>query len=300
MELPFNTDINTWTWDTVLSLSDYDENQYLEYKETVHPPDNNESSESEWRRKLEREITAFTNANGGILVFGIDDEGNPSPFERPDHELNQSVTRLIQNTRPLVDVDISGPIEPPTDETERVVLVVRVNEAKRKPVLTSDAAVYQRINDRKEPMGREQMEALFVEHDRRQQAVRQLEMEIDRFYDIYEGQERRFAIHSEGPPNYHLLNIESLQEVLRENTHLYTDEELKEAISSVFQALREVEDDEVYFGRAMGGYVPKHEDSNERFYKKQRRSLNRKLDRVERELKSLADEADLQVKLLEE
>ena len=148
-------------------------------------------------------------------------------------------------------------------------------------------------------MSREQMESLFVEHDRKQQAVRQLEMELDRFRDIYNGQEKRFSIRSENPPNYHLLNIESLKEVLRENTHLYSDEEVQEAVNKVFRALREVEDNEVYFGRAMNGFAPKHEESDERFYKEQRRNLNRKLDRVERELKNLAEEADLQVELVE-
>lgn len=300
MELPFTTDVHTWTWDTVTSLSHHSENQYLEYKETIHPPNDTEPVQKEWQRKLEREITAFSNANGGIIVFGVDDDGNPSPFEPPSHEVKQSITRLIQNTRPLVDVEIPDPVETPTDSTDRIVLPVRIPEVKRKPVLTGDAAVYRRINDRKEPMSREQMESLFVEHDRRQQAVRQLEMEIDRFHDIYNGQEKRFSIRSETPPNYHLLNIDSLKEVLRENTHLYGDEEVQEAVSKVFRALRDVEDNEVYFGRAMNGYAPKYEETDERFYKEQRRNLNRKLDRVQRELENLAEEADLQVKLLED
>lgn len=299
MELPFTTDIQTWTWDTVTSLAQYNENQYLEYKETIHPPSDGEAVQKEWHRKLEKEITAFANARGGIIVFGIDDDGNPSPFEPPDHEVKQSITRLIQNTRPLADVGIPAPIGVPNENTDRIILPIRVAEAKRKPVLTGDAAVYQRINDRKEPMNREQMESLFVEQDRRQQAVRQLEMEIDRFDDIY-NESRRFGVHSEAPPDYHLLNVDSLRTVLQENTYLYSDEEIQEAVSRVFRALREVEDNEVYFQQAMSGYVSKHEDSNERFYKIQRRNLNRKLDRVERELKKLAEEADLQVTLLDD
>jgi hypothetical protein len=299
MDFPFTTEVDAWVWDTVTSLSGHDENQHLEYKATISPPDDLVSDETEWKRKIEREITAFANANGGIIVFGVDDGGNPSPFERPSHEIKQSVTRFIQNTRPLVDVDIPDPIEVPSDDTDRIILPVRIYEADRKPVLTGDAAVYRRINDRKEPMSREQMESLFVEHDRRQQAIRQLEMEINRFDDIYNGRENRFSMHGKSPPNFHLLNVESLKQVLRENTHLYADEDIQQAVDRVFRALRKIEDQEVYFGRAMNGYAPKHVDSNERFYKEQRRNLNKKLGRLQRELENIAEEADLQVNIVD-
>lgn len=300
MEIPFDTDVNTWTFDTVKGLRDYDESQYLEYKEELSPSAEGSDEKKEWHRTVEREITAFANANGGIVVFGVADDGSPSPFERPDHEVKQSVTRLIQNTRPLVDVDIPEPIEIPSEDTDRIILPVRVHEATRKPVLTSDAAVYRRINDRKEPMSREQMESLFVEHDRRQQAIRQLEMEINRFNDIFNGGDRRFSRGATYPPNYHLLNVGALNDVLRENTHLYSDEDTREAISRVFRSLRMVEDQRIGFQRKIKGEMPIQEDSEERFYKEENRNLKRKLDRVEQELKSLATAADLQVSLLED
>ena len=67
----------------------------------------------------------------------------------------------------------------------------------------------------------------------------------------------------------------------------------------MFRALRKIEDQEVYFGRAMNGYAPKHADSNERFYKEQRRNLNKKLGRLQRELENIAEEADLQVNIVD-
>lgn len=298
MDLPYPEVVGEWTWETILELPTQ-ESQYLEYKQVITPHGNSKAEQNEWRRKLEQEFTAFANASGGILVFGVTDEGEPRPFEPPEHELQQSVTQIYQNTRPLLDVEIADPIESPGNG-DRYVLPVRIREATRKPAMTSDSAIYVRINDRKEPMNREQIESLFVEHDRRQQAVRQLEMEIDQFYDTYHGQERRFSRRTDNPPNYHLLNIESLKEVLRENTHLYSDEEIRESISEVFTALRNVEDDEVYFGRTMGGYLPMHEDNQERYYRKKRGDLNRKLDRLERELSDLAELAGLDVKVLDE
>lgn len=297
MELPFTTDVSTWTWDTVTQLSKHNENQYLEYKQTIHPPDDTDAEKKEWDRTLEREITAFANANGGIIVFGVDDDGEPTPFDPPDHEVKQSVTRLIQNTRPLADVEISDPIRPPSDDTDRIVLAIRVLEAKRKPVLTSDAAVYRRINDRKEPMSREQMESLFVEHDRKQQAVRQLEMEIDRFYDMYEGGRSDFGIHSEAPPNYHLLNTDALKDALRQNAHFHTDEDIQKVVSRVFGEIREIESERKHFNRAMEGRVSMYQDSKKDFYRDRRRELDKYLSRLETELERLAEEANLQVKL---
>lgn len=298
---PFPSDLSEWTWDTIESLAEsgQSENLYLEYKRHLqYPESNTEKSETEWKRNIEREFTAFANASGGTIVFGMNDDGEPTPFEPPEHEISRTGSQLIQNTTPLVETDVSSPLRVPSDRTDRIVLAVRVYEATRKPVATSDSAYYARINDQKQPMNREQIESLFVEADRRQQAVRQLEMEIDRFYEVFrEG--RRFGVHDQAPPDYHLLNIESLKEVLRENTHLYSDEEVRESISRVFAELRAIEDREVYFGRAMRGYADKHADSDSRFYKKERKELKEQLERVERELERLAERANLQVKILD-
>jgi len=297
MDLPFPTDVTDWSWETLDSLSNQSEGQYLEYKETLHA--GNEKSKDDWQQSLEREITAFANASGGILVFGVNDDGDPSPFEPPEHEVKQSVTRLIQNTTPVVELEISDPIHPPTSDTDRIGLVVRVHEATRKPVLTRDSAIYVRINDRKEPMSREQMEAMFIEQDRRQQAVRQLEMEIDRFNDVTHPTGQLKTVHGEAPPDFHLLNVKSLKEVLRENNHLYTDEETQDSLSRVFRELREIENREVYFRRVQRGQVETSLDSQDRFYRTERDKLKKKVERLEREFKRLAEAADLQVELLD-
>lgn len=298
MELPFSDDVGKWTWKTILSLPTQ-ESQYLEYKRTLYPRSSSQAEKNEWRRTVEQEFTAFANASGGILVFGVNDEGKPRPFEPPEHELKQSITQFYQNIRPLPEVEISEPIEAPSDD-ERYILPVRIKEAPRKPVMTSDSAIYMRVNDRKEPMGYEQIETLFIEHDRRQQAVRQLEMEVDQFYDTYHSRGNEFSTRNPSPPDYHMLNVQSLKEVLRENTHLYSDEEKREAISKVFTDLRNIEHDEVFFRRSMSGVYQIHEESKEKYFKTKRRDLNRKLDSLERSLKELAEAANLNVKLLDE
>ncbi|WP_135826272.1 AlbA family DNA-binding domain-containing protein [Halorussus ruber] len=298
MDLPFPTDVNEWSWETLNSLSNQSEGQYLEYKEKLHAK--NEESKDKWKRSLEREITAFANASGGILVFGVNDDGGPSPFEPPEHEVKQSVTRLVQNTTPVVETKISDPIQAPSANTDRIGLVVRVHEATRKPVLTGDSAIYVRINDRKEPMSREQMEAMFVEQDRYQQAIRQLEIEIDRFHNAVNPPSQVVEVHGDSPPDFHLLNTESLREVLQESTHLYADEETREAIIDVFERIRPIDDIEAFLERVLNGQTQSFSNTQEELFRRERKKLKRMVERLEYSLKRLAAVADLQVDLLED
>lgn len=281
--------VNEWTWETIEGLADQREGQYLEFKERL-------GDDTEERRNIEREITAFANASGGIVVFGVTDDGTSKPMPRPENEIEQTVVQLIQNATPLPNIDISDPLEPPSDDTDRVALAVRVYEAGRKPILTSDSAVYMRINDRKEPMSREQMESLFVEHNRKQQAVRQLEMEIDRFHEAVHG-ERGLRIHDEAPPDYHLLNLESLKEVLRNSPHLYAQEEARRHIQRIFEELLWLDDREVYVGRVVSGVQSVSHMTQDQFYRKEREKLKVHAERLESRLGDLADTLNLDVEV---
>lgn len=296
MKLPFPQEVEKWTWETLASLQGENEGQYLEFKSTLHAPEGEQAED--WQKDLEREITAFANANGGLIIFGVrDGDAKPVLFEKPEHEIHQSVTRLIQNTTPIPDVDISEPLNPPTDDTDRIALIVKVHEAPRKPVLTSDSAIYIRINDRKEPMSREQIESLFIDRNRRQQAIRQLEMEIDRYHNIIHGSERPIRVHGASPPDFHLLNTGSLKEVLRENTHLYAKQDVREHINNIFADIRWIEDREVFVGRVLSGYQDTHYSSKEHFHKEERRELKERAERLERNLAKLASETNLDVEV---
>lgn len=297
MDLAFPLNVGEWEWETIESLSNISESQYIEYKSSLHARDS--ESRDDWQDNIEREITAFANSTGGVIVFGVTNEGQPSPFELPEHEVKQSVTRLIQNTTPLADLDISDPIHHP-DHEDRIVLVVRVHEATRKPVLTHDSAIYIRINDRKEPMSREQMEHMFIDQDRRQQSIRQLEMELDRFYDATNPPGNRINWKGEGPPDFHFINAESIKEVLLQNDHLYADEESREIIARIFRELRGIEHQDRSFGRKVRGYLKHRFSSKEDLYSKEKSDLKHRVDRLEMELSKLAEAAELDVKLLDE
>ena len=292
----FPSEVSDWTWDTLQSLADSEqsENLYLEYKKHLRYADTNqEKSKKEWKKNIEREFTAFANASGGIIVFGMNDDGQPAPFDPPEHEISRTVSQFIQNTTPLVKTDVSPPLRVPSENVDAVALAVRVYEADRKPVATSDSAYYARINDQKQPMSREQIESLFIEADRRQQAVRQLEMEIGRFNEIYEREFRNRSF-TESVPGFQQLNIESLEEVLRKNNHLYADENHRGILLGIFEKLRDIDSLERHYGRVRNGVTDTfYQDDIESFNREQQRVLSDKVNRLHELLCQLSEQAGL-------
>lgn len=252
---PFPAAITDWTQETITTLAEraYPENTYLEYKRHLEYQNHDDTTKTEWRRDLEREFTAFGNASGGFVVFGMDDDRTPHGIELPDHEVSQSVTQLINETAPPLDTEVTT-LPTPQGPPERKLVVVEVPEADRKPVATSDSTYVVRINDHKEPMNREQLESLFVEADRRQQAVRQLEFEIQNFVETYKNTFEDYRL-IDAPPGYHLIDSEGLKEVFRLNTHLYADDDTASKVHSIMSKLRDIESHERHYNDLRTGTI---------------------------------------------
>jgi len=290
----FPSNLSGWTWDTIESLSEteHPENTYLEYKQYLEYPDNNDTSATEWRQNVEREFTAFANASGGFLVFGMRDDVLPRPLEPPEHDVSQAVKQHIHNTTPIVQTEVTT-IPHPSKDTNRIIVPVRVHEATRKPVATSDSAYYVRINDQKQPMNREQVESLFVEADRRQQAVRQLQMELDSFNETYKETFRDYPL-TDQPPDYHLIESEALKEVFRENTHLYTEERISGIIQGILSKLRDIDSHERHYGRMLNGVVFNPYDDREKLNKKTRMQFRDDVRRLHRLIQQLTEQIDIE------
>ncbi|WP_167879951.1 ATP-binding protein [Halorhabdus rudnickae] len=290
----FPSDLSKWTWETIESLSDlnHPENTYLEYKQYLQYPGSPGTTESEWRQNVEREFTAFANASGGIIVFGMRDDTKPRPFEPPEHDISQTVKQYIHDTIPIVQTEVTT-IPTPSEDTNRVLVAVRIHEAARKPVATSDSSFYVRINDQKQPMNREQVESRFVETDRRQQAVRQLEMELDTFVETYEETFCDYRLLDQ-PPDYHLIDREGLKEVFRENTHLYTDERTSEIIQSILAKLREIDSHERHYGRMLNGVVFNPYEDRKQMNKKTRMQFRDMVDKLYELVQQLCEQTDIQ------
>ncbi|GAA0670446.1 ATP-binding protein [Natronoarchaeum mannanilyticum] len=291
---PYPESVSEWSKETIEALeqSNHEENQHIEYKHHLQYPDNgNEKSKSEWRSNLEREFTAFANAGGGVIVFGINDDVQPAPFERPNMETGRIVSQLVHKTTPPVKTEVGAEIEY-GEGGKRIILPVRVFEATRKPVATADAAYYVRSNEGKHTMTRQLLESLYVERDRRQQAIRKLELEIDRFNSVFEKQieDRK---RDEAPHPFHAFNIEGLKDALRENTHLYA-QDLDEEIQSVFDAIGELELYERRYKREIRGeFNDPYRDSVEDFNRDTESTFRQYFSDLNQELEKLSEAAGI-------
>lgn len=236
-------DVSEWTWDTVSFLSENEipESRYLEYKQHLTYPEDRDPkpSKKEWRNSIEREFTAFANADGGIILFGMSDDYDICPFEPPEHEIQRTVVQFIKDATPVPEVSISNPIEIPSSDSERILIAVKVDEATRKPVSTSDSAYYVRIGDQKQPMSREQLESVFVEADRRQQAIRQLEIQISRLRASFEDQIPKVS-NIENVPPLEAIDEKAIRDALLRNTHLFADERTEGIVVGILEELDRV------------------------------------------------------------
>lgn len=150
-----------WTEDFIRELTEekHEENAHLEYKPHLRPLDKDD---------LEREFTAFANSRGGYIVFGVKDDFTVSGLENPgEEELTQYIKEAVSNTNPPVEFEVSNPIEI-DGNTDRILLVVKVEEASKKPVSTKDSAYTIRMGESKQPIDREQLMTMFVDRERKQ------------------------------------------------------------------------------------------------------------------------------------
>jgi predicted HTH transcriptional regulator len=125
----------------LLSLLEQGENLSIEFKQRF----------SDYK-KIAKEFIAFANTNGGVVLFGIDDDGSIYGVES-----EKSETELIKETfqnyiEPKIDYEISY-----VDLENREIVCVEIPESKNKPHRIQDylsnldinsAQVYIRVNDK--------------------------------------------------------------------------------------------------------------------------------------------------------
>jgi len=213
-----------WSYNVIQKLIDlnYEEDQYIEYKETLRPP-RNISNRREWKADLEHEFCALANANGGFIIFGIKEEDDKKkaiglPKEK---DLDLVITELVKHTTPLVSFEPKSIGIPNSD---KVILAVKVNESNNKPVSSSRSAYYIRIGSSKQPIPRNLLMDLFVSHELKQQRCRRLLYEINTIIQVINEWDSRNIQRKAILPEYCKLDVESLKEAIRENYDLYGDD----------------------------------------------------------------------------
>ncbi len=152
----YPSDIN-YTDIESLKVNKIEESEILDYKEELI----NENS-------LLKEITAFANTRGGYLVFGVTETekgGYPKDIKGLENNSDLNLERLEQiilsNIYPRIGIQFSQKI-PISNTTNKVVLIIKVQEGQNKPHLESRSSrYYKRYNFEAKPMDEHEIEALY-------------------------------------------------------------------------------------------------------------------------------------------
>ncbi len=143
------------TIDALHRLVQEGEGQHLEFKHKAADP-----------QKIMREIVAFSNCEGGILLIGVDDDGTVRGVKNPNEEVFAMEQAILRFCKPQPTYSFK---ELPLNR-KRSVLIYEIEESPQKPMFV--------IYNEKRKTGR----AYFRVADRSVQASRELRLILKRQY----------------------------------------------------------------------------------------------------------------------
>jgi len=132
------------TVEEVKNIIQNGENSYIEFKE-----------EEIKAKDLAEEIVAFSNSEGGIILIGVDDEGNIKGIK--DSKLEETVMNIcrnncIPNVIPLYEsIKVDG----------KTIAIITIPKGLNKPYYTSDHKYYIRVGTTKRIASKEELLRLF-------------------------------------------------------------------------------------------------------------------------------------------
>lgn len=132
------------TIDEIKKIIQNGENSYIEFKE-----------ESIKAKELAEEIVAFSNSEGGIIVVGVDDEGNIKGVK--DDKIEETVMNICRNNCIPYIIPLCESIEV---EGKRIA-VITVPKGYNKPYYTVDQKYYIRVGTTKRIASKEELLRLF-------------------------------------------------------------------------------------------------------------------------------------------
>jgi predicted HTH transcriptional regulator len=116
------------TWEDIMTLLDQGEGQAVEFEKNIPSEDD-----------IARELVAFSNADGGKIIYGIDDKNKHLVGIDVSSELKDRIDRIGKNSckpsiRPIIDV---------VEKAEKKIIIITVPEGDDKPY-RSDEICYVR------------------------------------------------------------------------------------------------------------------------------------------------------------
>lgn len=156
MKIP--SDVKDWNYELVLELVNkgFYETDWFDLKQ-------------ELPQKMEHTVCAFTNTNGGFIIFGIKDDKSLEPSERivgldPSVDFPRLFGDKIEHADPHVKYEFKNPpISIPN--VNKVIHVIHIPASKNGPHMTSDYLFLYRTNKGNQRMSREQLKDAFLEKE---------------------------------------------------------------------------------------------------------------------------------------
>ncbi len=141
----------------------------MEALELIERISNGEDSFTQFKRevidanKLADELTAFSNAEGGLILIGVDDDGSITGVS---NEAIGKLNQLIGNTS---NENVRPPIYPLTEIieiSEKKIVVINVRKGSSKPYQTTKGIYWTKSGSDKRRMSSEELRRLFAESKR--------------------------------------------------------------------------------------------------------------------------------------
>lgn len=244
-------DPNDWSEEIVEQLVDEGrrEGSRLEFKSRFR--------DSRWQgdrgEDIRKEAMAFANHHGGNIVFGVLDDdndaatgiGNVQAFsaeENPRRELSD----ILQQIEPQIEYAVNS-----FNTDGKGVVVVYIEEALRPPVMTPGEGSYYRHTENSLPMTPDQMRGMLTKFSEREAAIRQLEKELQFFFDACDTY--NFKPDGTRGPYFEPVNVSGLQQAIRGQHGLWRNETAKQRIRGINQRLVSVEMQENDWKRKVSG-----------------------------------------------
>ncbi len=171
---------------SLISLSDLNslitngvqENLHLDYKD-------NRALAKDKRDELVKDVSAFANADGGVLIFGIREKDH-FPDSLDDGVSNHDISRewieqILQSniTPPIVGIQI---VQIPLD-TNKSYFVIQIPKSYRGPHQASDKKYYKRYNFKSSPMDHYEIQDITSRRQRIPQSI-MLDLEVDDYFKL--------------------------------------------------------------------------------------------------------------------
>ncbi|MFD1648033.1 AlbA family DNA-binding domain-containing protein [Haloarchaeobius litoreus] len=232
-------DPNEWSEDTIRTLINEGrrEDSHLEFKSRFRGA----RWEGDRGKEIRKEAMAFANHDGGHIVFGVYDDdddaadgiGNVQAFAAEENP-RREVSDILQKIEPQVDYVVNS-----FNVGGKGMVVVYVEEALRPPVTTPGEGTYYRHTENSLPMTPDQMRGMLAEFSEREAAIRQLEKELQFFFDACEHYD--FTPHESRGPYFEAVNVSGLKKAIRGRHGLWQDETARKKLRGINPVLTSIE-----------------------------------------------------------